>query len=262
MVASATRFTDPLKTRTRWTKEPLRLRGITWATLSQLGGLGRIAIINDFRRHRIPIQMRLDLEAAAARVLLLTDDREQADRVRARGLTLMGPHEESYLPSDEEWPEVAYTFDGEWRDYPALVAFWFHAMRTQRREFGSSFVMDGYAARRDTDGEKVLIWQPKNVGKVEIFQWRAMGDLGRAAHTARTPGGLIVPRAPAIPDIDSLPVLSDEELAGTEDFLTGNYVVSDDDDPDAPLYDEEATADDEEPAGLAVVAPKGARRSR
>lgn len=248
---------DPLKAKTKWSKDPLKLRSLKWESLAKLGGTQRLAVLNDFRRHRIPIQVRIDVEKAAQRVLLLTEDPEQARRVRDVGLTVMGPHPDSYIPSEEEWPEEEYTFDGEWRDFPALVAFWFHAMRTQRREFGGSFVLDSYIARRGPDGEKIPIWMPKNVPQVELFQFRAMGDIAEPVAQARTRGGLLVPRSAVIPDLDSLPVIDDD--AALPDFLSGQgFEDTEEAEADEELYDDPA-AEGAEPQ---IVAPTGGRSRR
>lgn len=251
---------DPLKARTKWTKDPLKLRTLKWESLSKLGGTQRLAVINDFRRHRIGIQVRIDVEKAAKRVLLLTEDPEQEQAVRDHGLTVLGPHPMSYLPAadGEEWDDEPYTFDGEWRDFDPVVAFWFHAMRTQRKEFGSGFVLDGYAAKRGPDGEKMAVWMPKNVAYSEIFHFRGPGDVG-ATELPRRTSGLLVPRGAVIPDLDALPVIDDD--AAVPDFLSGQGFADDDEaEADEELFDPAATEDgDPEPA---LITPAGAKRRR
>lgn len=276
MVAAAQRAIDPLKIRTRWTKDPAKLRTLTWDQMKELGSTRRLAIINDFRTHRISIGVRLNIDAAVKRVALLTDDQALAERVRTEGLSLQGPHPESFLPSDEQYPEETYHFTGEWQDFPALVAFWFHAMRTQRAEMGGSFVQDGYVVRRGPDGEKIPVWFPKNVPYAELFEFRGPGDIGTAATVARR--GIVLPRT-RIPDLDNLPEATAAELANIEDILTGALIQPDGDESpggsdDDDLYDEEPggqlfTPGDDDPitgqefADLAVITPpKPASRPR
>jgi hypothetical protein len=198
---------NPLTTATRWTRQPERLRSLTWEQLTQKGmsGTRRLQVVNDFRRHGIAVGVRLDA-AAVARRYGADWCRESVARHGALTLTYAVPHPQSYIAhgAGEEYADEVLALTADWQDVSLMVAY--HLLFRQGGDptLGAAYVEDAYGYQRGPEGEKVLVWQPRRVGFARLLEFRGPGDV--SGGLPRSAGGVTLtrwerPEAGDIPDL-------------------------------------------------------------
>lgn len=174
--------------RTRWSKQPARLRTLTWDQLKELGGTKKIQVINDFRRHGIMLEVRLLADKLTAR---LTP--EQQAEVRAEGLRVAVPNAQSWLAPDpgDEYDDEVLTLTGDWQRVSALVGFWLRDQSFRNPLLGAAFTDERYVKRVNPDGGVEWKLDLVRTPRVALLDFRAPGDTG--ADVPVTAAGLVLP---------------------------------------------------------------------
>lgn len=173
--------------RTRWSKQPERLRSLTWDDLKELAGTKKIQVINDFRRHGITLQVRLLTAGLPKR---LTP--EQLEEVRAAGgLAFAVPNEQSWLAPEagDDYDDQVLLLTPEWQAVSALVGFWLRDNSFRHPLLGAAFTDERYVERKRPDGQSDWKLDLVRVPRVTLLEFRGPGDVPGGGAAA----GLVLP---------------------------------------------------------------------
>jgi hypothetical protein len=181
------------ETRSQFGDKPHLLRRIPWVRprdpegnwqqrhpgVGELDGHYRTALINDFMRHNIPIQVRLDPEGLAKLYPELADAGE---------LTIAGPNPMAWAMPNERLPDVPYTLTTDWQDFNAWFANDLNYRAAEDVALGASYQTMPYRKVIEEGGAPV--WQREKVDHpaTRLFHWRTVADI----EAGELPSGLVV----------------------------------------------------------------------
>lgn len=142
-------------------------------------GYERTALINDFCRHDIPIQVRLDVDMLQELYL----DPEMTE------LEIAGPHATAWAMPSRPLPDQVYVIDGTWRDYNAFFANWLNHVASENPDFGaeySRFTWEDVIVGGQVTKQRV----EQRIPPRKLFEWRTQAD---ALASGQRDSGLYAP---------------------------------------------------------------------
>jgi hypothetical protein len=147
--------------------------------VGEMDGSARTALINSFMEHNIPIQVRLDLDAARR----FYDDPDLTE------LTIAGPNPMAWALPQQRLADASYTITGEWRDFNAWFANDLNYRAAEDVALGAPYQKMGpWRKVMEDGGVPVLKREPVDVPATALFEWRTVADM----EAGELPSGLVV----------------------------------------------------------------------